>query len=380
MIWYTCGYEREQRPVKEYICSCGRERVVLSRRFDQDVHLTLRDTWTTWKSLVVRCAIAPPASHLPATIIAKRPYALLNDPFAHQVSFINEWAALVFLEQIATDLPLAPRCYGGDSTTSVLVLEDLGNDDQTTAQVLVFGTDPRRAEAALLEHVALIGYLHATTIGKYRAYAAIRAALNPPAQPWVQMLIQALQTALADRHVLELACGTGHWTSYAAAVARSVTATDIAPAMLACARDKLHMHRNVTVVATDAYRLDEVVGDFTAGLAMQWFSHIPKAHVPGFLSHWHTRLGPGAVVFLGDNQWRADDSDPLIIIRDDPNPYEIRTLPDGHQYTIIKNYYSADELRTMLAPAAEDLRITIGQRWWWLSYTIAERDHDIQLT
>lgn len=35
-------------------------------------------------------------------------------------------------------------------------------------------------------------------------------------QPWVRTMVDALQTALADRHVLELACGTGHWTGYAA--------------------------------------------------------------------------------------------------------------------------------------------------------------------
>jgi hypothetical protein len=121
--------------------------------------------------------------------------------------------------------------------------------------------------------------------------------------------------------------------------------------MLARARDKLHAHRNVTVVAGDAYYLDQIAGDFTAGLAMQWFSHIPKGHMTSFHAHLHARLGSGAAIFLGDNRRRADDRDPLITIPGDPNTYEIRTLPDGSQYTIIKNYYMADELRTVLAPA-----------------------------
>jgi len=209
----------------------------------------------------------------------------------------------------------------------------------------------------------------------YTARASIYdAAYTGTQQPWVHTMVQALQIALADRHILELACGTGHWTSYAAEVARSVTATDIAPTMLANARDKLHAHRNVTVVAGDAYHLDEIAGDFTAGLAMQWFSHIPKADMTSFLAHWHARLGPGATIFLGDNQRRIDDHDPLISIPGDPNTYETRTLPTGQQYTIIKNYYTADELRTLLAPAADDLQITLGQRWWWLSYTVAAQE------
>jgi hypothetical protein len=67
--------------------------IILSRHFDQDVHLTLRDTLTTRKSLVLRCAVTPPASHLPTTIIAKCPMALPDDPFADRVSFIEEYLA-----------------------------------------------------------------------------------------------------------------------------------------------------------------------------------------------------------------------------------------------------------------------------------------------
>ncbi len=191
-------------------------------------------------------------------------------------------------------------------------------------------------------------------------------------RPWIREMVGALHTALRDRHVLELACGTGHWTAHAAEVARHVTATDVAPSMLALARHKLLSFPNVTVLPGDAYHPERVAGDFTAGLAMQWFSHVPKAHLARFLTHWHARLGPGAVVFLGDNQRRADDTDPLITAPEDPNTYEIRTLPDGGQYTIIKNYYTADELSAILVPAADDLQITMGRRWWWLSYTIVE--------
>jgi hypothetical protein len=180
--------------------------LLLTRRFDQDVHLALRDTLTTRKSLVLRCAIIPPASYLPVTIIAKSPLPSPDDPFVHRVNFVNEWAALRFLDHIGPDLPLAPRCYGGDSTAGVLVLEDLGSDDHTTAQALVFGTDARHAEVALLEHVALIGRLHASTIGKYREYASIRASLKPPvaaadlfADPWPAARQSAVTTTDVDR-------------------------------------------------------------------------------------------------------------------------------------------------------------------------------------
>jgi ubiquinone/menaquinone biosynthesis C-methylase UbiE len=47
--------------------------------------------------------------------------------------------------------------------------------------------------------------------------------------------IQELPTA---GDVLELACGSGHWTRLLAARARSVTAIDAAPEMLALARQR----------------------------------------------------------------------------------------------------------------------------------------------
>lgn len=185
-----------------------------------------------------------------------------------------------------------------------------------------------------LDDVGLSQYYNA----RAASYATMYAGTAPP---WVQEMITALQTAVAGRRVLELACGTGHWTAYAADVAAHVTATDSAPNMLALARQHLHTCRNVTVVPADAYTLAGLTGDFTAGLAMQWLSHVPKVRLASFLARWHQRLGSGAVVFLGDNQRRSDDRDPLLTRPDDPNTYEVRTLPDGTTATIVKNYFTA---------------------------------------
>jgi len=50
--------------------------------------------------------------------------------------------------------------------------------------------------------------------------------------PWVGVMVDDLQVTLRARRVLEVACGTGYWTRYAAAVAVQVVATDTSPAML----------------------------------------------------------------------------------------------------------------------------------------------------
>src|SRR5262245_3656719 len=208
----------------------------------------------------------------------------------------------------------------------------------------------------------------------YRYYNAraphYDAGYTGPMPQWVDEMIAALQATLRGQHVLELACGTGHWTQFAAMVAAHVTAIDIAPAMLEIARQKLAAYANVTVQACDAYQLDRLPGPFTAGLAMQWWSHIPQAGYANFLRQWHRRLGSGALVFMGDNQLTSPWDDRLIRQPGDSNTYEPRTLPDGTTYTIIKNYFTCAELETLLAPYTYDLQITMGDRWWWLSYRV----------
>ena len=185
---------------------------------------------------------------------------------------------------------------------------------------------------------------------------------QPPA--WVHEMVADMQAALRGRRVLEVACGTGHWTCFAAEVAGHVTALDAAPRMLDIARAK---NCDVTFLEADAYELDGVPGTFDAGLAMQWFSHIPRERIGEFLIAWHRRIGPGAPVFLADNQVM-----PYTTVYRKPgtdDTYEDREL-DGDRYEVLKNYYSADELRAILAPYAVDVAVHEGTRWWWLSYRV----------
>ena len=119
---------------------------------------------------------------------------------------------------------------------------------------------------------------------------------------WVLDMIAEMQRTLRGRRVLEVACGTGYWTRYAAETAAHVTGVDAAPNMLAVARAKELPPGTVELRLGDAFGLSGVPGEFDAGLAMQWFSHVPRARYAEFLDGWHVRIGAGGVVFLGDNQ------------------------------------------------------------------------------
>ncbi len=210
---------------------------------------------------------------------------------------------------------------------------------------------------------------------KYYDRRALQGDHDYPAKPhgWVTGMLRDMQTVLAGRRVLEIACGSGYWTSFAAAVAEYVTAIDVSPNMLTLARRRGIPEDRVSFRLADAYLLQEVAGTFDAALAMQWFSHVPRAKHDSFLRSLHEKLGAGGVVFLGDNQIRPEWPPEA---RPYPGPgtadtYELRRLPDGSRYEIIKNYFDENELRRIFEPSSAHLQITMGDYWWWLHYILA---------
>ncbi len=214
------------------------------------------------------------------------------------------------------------------------------------------GAGPMASDDATLR-----AYYEARAMHYDRAYEGVAPA-------WVGAMVSDLQRALRGQRVLEVACGTGHWTRHAAAVADSVTAVDTSPTMRTIAADKLAELPNVTIFEGDAYDLGGLSGPFTGGLAMQWLSHVPAARRHEFFAGWHACLGPGSVVFLGDNQptesWTTHGVD----------TYEPRKLSDGSSHLILKNYFTEADLRNIVAPYGEMLTLTMGEWWWWLSYRL----------
>jgi len=192
-------------------------------------------------------------------------------------------------------------------------------------------------------------------------------------------LRQAEQTAVADalkdclqhRHVLEVACGTGFWTGFAAEVAASVCAIDVAPEMLALAQARKLPPQCVQFRLGDAYALDKIPGDFDAGLANFWFSHIPKAQLQEFLTGFHRRIGAGAVVFMADNVYVPGIGGELMTHPGVADTYKLRELADGSKHQVLKNYYDAEEIREVLAPRSSNLEVRIGKCFWWVRYRVA---------
>ena len=189
---------------------------------------------------------------------------------------------------------------------------------------------------------------------------------------WLRETALALQETVRGKRVLELACGHCRWTPFIAEVAESVLATDFAPSMLDWGR-RLFAHaapdaRNVEFLLADAFRADEIAGDFDAAAVINFFQHVPTARQDEFLIFLHARMGPGSKIFLAANHIRGRFKEHLI--RRGSDTYSQRTRPDGTFYEIIDNEFDEPSLRMLLESHADDVAYTSGEEYWWVTYTV----------
>jgi SAM-dependent methyltransferase len=105
-----------------------------------------------------------------------------------------------------------------------------------------------------------------------------------------------------DRHVAEVASGTGYWTRLLASTVRTVVATDVGDVVLGLARAR-GLPGHVAIQRADAFALAEVTGDFDAAFAGFWWSHVPRDNLSRFLDGLHARLGGGASVLFLDSRY-----------------------------------------------------------------------------
>jgi SAM-dependent methyltransferase len=145
--------------------------------------------------------------------------------------------------------------------------------------------------------------------------------------------------------VLELACGTGHWTPLLAAGARSVTAVDAAPEVLTLARRRVG-ELPVRFIQADVFgwraqrRYDTVFFAF-------WLTHVPPARFAAFWSTVGAALAPGGRACFVDSTSREREEERVLPGQATPTVW--RRLPDGSDHRVVKVYYSPPELEARLA-------------------------------
>ena len=108
----------------------------------------------------------------------------------------------------------------------------------------------------------------------------------------VAVVEAALEQSLpSGGDVLELACGTGWWTSRLAARHQRVMAVDASPEVIAINRERVKSDR-VDYVVADLFNWVPSAGAFDAVFFGFWLSHVPSAKFDEFWSTVRTALKP----------------------------------------------------------------------------------------
>ncbi|GAI72093.1 unnamed protein product [marine sediment metagenome] len=193
---------------------------------------------------------------------------------------------------------------------------------------------------------------------------------RPERQDDLKTICILLKNLLDGHHVLEVACGTGYWTKIIASVAKSITGTDINNEVLQIAKNKLINSKKVTFIQDDSYSLKKIQGNFTAGFAFSWWSHILISKLKDFLNIFHSRLQPGALIIFIDNSHTEGISIPISRIDNDGNTYQIRKLQDGREYEILKNFPTRETFDEILGKRVKNLKIEFLTYFWIVTYNI----------
>jgi len=115
--------------------------------------------------------------------------------------FCHEWVGLTLLQQLITDPPLAPRFYGGDPATGILVMEDLGTAPLLWDQLQ--GHDSQVATTQLVALATTLGRMHTQTIGQQPRFEQLREPLTSSQPPksvdhyaWIRPTFEATAATL----------------------------------------------------------------------------------------------------------------------------------------------------------------------------------------
>jgi len=152
--------------------------------------------------------------------------------------------------------------------------------------------------------------------------------------------------------VLELACGTGAWTERLLRHARSVTALDGAPEMLAIARTRLREER-VCFVQADLFSW-RPRGAYDVVFFAFWLSHVPHERFESFWALVSDCLRPRGRVFFLDDAHRT----PSELLEGDDGTTVRRQLFDGSAHRVVKVPHAPGELERRLRSLGWRVRVT----------------------
>lgn len=189
---------------------------------------------------------------------------------------------------------------------------------------------------------------------------------KPERQDDLAVLKERLRDTLAGHDVLEIACGTGYWTQEIAETAASVVATDLNPAVIDVAKLKELPADKVRFELADALDL-QVDGAYSACFAGFWWSHVKRDEQAPFLARLREVLGKDGLLVMIDNVYVEGSSTSIARTDLEGNTYQIRRLPSGERFEVVKNFPSDSSLRKRMSHAVKEIRIKRLEHYWMLT-------------
>ena len=158
-------------------------------------------------------------------------------------------------------------------------------------------------------------------------------------QEWM-LIVKALHALAPVGDVLELACGTGVWTKELIPMSHSIQAIDGSAEMIQINRAKCG-ETGVEYQCIDLFRW-EPEKQYDLVFFAFWLSHVPPAHLPGFLNKVVRGTKPGGRIFMIDEP-RSEGN---ISGSNIDGMYQQRTVRDGSSFRIVKVYYDPEEIES----------------------------------
>ncbi len=193
---------------------------------------------------------------------------------------------------------------------------------------------------------------------------------KPERQDNLESLKSLVKDFFQNKSVLEIACGTGYWTEIISSAAQSIVSIDSSNEVLDIARLKSYQENNVEFINDDASSLSKIKNTFDSAFCGFWLSHIHKNNIESFITKLHTKLKPGSVVVMIDNNYVDGSSTPVDRTDREGNTYQLRKLEDGSEYEVLKNFYLEDELKNIFRNHSVNFEIFNFKYYWMIKYNI----------
>jgi SAM-dependent methyltransferase len=163
----------------------------------------------------------------------------------------------------------------------------------------------------------------------------------------IEEVAAALDAFRPTGDVLELACGTGLWTSRLVAHG-NVMAVDAAPEVLAVNRARVNSP-SVRYIEADLFAWEPPANAFDVVFFSFWLSHVPPERFDRFWALVRRALRPGGRFFLIDSLHEPSSTAIDHQLPGRTATTAARRLNDGREFEIVKVFYEPAALRERLA-------------------------------